>query len=104
MAPRRPARVRGVARRTDAPALALRESLGRGVARSPGTGQGQALGMPGELISREALERIIPRAAALQASERSGTPEMAHRRCCGPRYEPPGVSVSTMVGRAIPLR
>jgi len=42
--------------------------------------------MPGELISREALERIISRAAALQASERSGTPEMAHRRCCGPRW------------------
>ena len=43
-----------------------RESLGRGVARSLGTGQGQALGMPGELISREALDRIIPRAAELQ--------------------------------------
>ncbi len=28
--------------------------------------------MPGELISREALARIVPRAAALQASERSG--------------------------------
>ena len=44
--------------------------------------------MPGELISREALERIIPRAAELQASERSGAPEMAHGRCCGPRYKP----------------
>src|SRR6266851_1917799 len=63
----------------DPGARPARESVGRGVACSPGTGQGQALGMPGELIRREALERIIPRAAELRGLTESAASQKTDR-------------------------
>src|SRR5439155_1560356 len=44
--------------------------VGRDAAGCAGEEQGPGVAMPAELISREALERIIQRAAELQAAER----------------------------------